>query len=431
MKVLPLLVFFLLTPFLMAQDVVDRIIAVVSDEIILQSELDFETRTVAYQNKLNVEDPDVKKEVLQAMIDRKLIFAQAELDSIVISEEQLNQHIEQQIGILEQQFGSKERVEEIYGMKIEKIKREIRDELRKNLMIQQLREMRFGSIEASRREVYEFFDLYKDSLGIIPEKVKIYHIFKNPSTTETLKQKYRDLAEAIRDSIINHGADFSEMAKKYSDDPGSSQEGGDLGFVKRGVFYPEFEAAAFALGEGEISEVIESPVGFHIIELKERRGEAINTRHILIKIKADDKSDLEAIDFLNELRDSIISGKGTFQEFAKEYSDDKETSKLGGYLGTLYLKQVEQQKLLDVVSKLKEGEISYPNRINYSEDEYGYHIVYLEKRIPQHQPDIEIDYADIKVLADEYKRQQEYELWIKELKEKIYWEIKAEELKID
>jgi peptidyl-prolyl cis-trans isomerase SurA len=257
---------------------------------------------------------------------------------------------------------------------------------------------------------------------MIPEKLHIFHIFRNPKTTDRLKKQYKDLAQAVLDSI-KQGASFEEMAKRYSEDPGSKAYGGDLGFVKRGVFYPQFEAAAFALEEGQLSGVIETPVGYHIIELIERRGESIHTRHILFKFKADENADLETIEFLTELRDSIVNGVKTFQYYAKKYSEDKETAPFSGDLGTFYINQLDKN-LLDAVSKLKQGEISFPKRIDYGQGTYGFHIVYLESRIPQHPASLEEDYSELKRLADEYKKQKQYEEWLATLKDKIYWEVR-------
>jgi peptidyl-prolyl cis-trans isomerase SurA len=406
-----------------AQQVLDKIVAIVDNEIILKSELDFQVNLIAAQQRIDPNSPGVRDNVLNALIEEKLVFAQANLDSIIVTDEEVSSRIDYQLQLFEQQYGSRENVEKVYGMSIEKIKRELRDDVRKNIMVQKLQEQNFAQVEATRREVEEFFNTYKDSLGIIPEKVKIYHIFRRPRPSETVKEDARELAQAILDSIKS-GADFSEMAKKYSEDPGSAVQGGDLGFVKRGVFYPEFESAAFSLGENELSGVVESPVGFHIIQLLEKRGESIHTRHILIKIKADDKADINTIDFLSELRDSIINGNGTFSEYAKKYSEDKETSVFGGELGTFYMNQVDKS-LIDVVSKLKKGEISFPRRIEYSPGNYGYHIIYLEDRVPQHAASLETDYPEVKKLADEYKRQDMYKDWIEELKSKIFWEIKS------
>ncbi|HQF41717.1 MAG TPA: peptidylprolyl isomerase [Ignavibacteriaceae bacterium] len=419
-KLLAILTLFTLNIF--AQEVLDKIVAVVDNEIILKSELDFQVSVFASQRQLDPNKPGLREQILNSMIEEKLIYAQADLDSITVSEDEINQRIDYQINIFTQQYGSVANIEKIYGMSIDRIKRELRDEVRKSLMSQRLQEKNFGKVQATRREVEEFFNTYKDSIGLIPEKVTIYHIFQNPKASAKLKKKFYDKALALLDSI-KAGKDFSELARKYSDDPGSAAQGGDLGFVKKGVFYPEFEEAAFKLNVGEISGVVESPVGFHIIQMLEKRGESVNTRHILIKIKADEDADLKTIDFLSEIRDSIQKGFGTFQEYAKKYSEDKETAPFGGELGTFYMNQLDKA-LLDAVGKLKQGEIGYPRRLEYAPGTYGYHIVWLKSRVPQHKADLESDYSEIKKLADDFKKQNEYSKWIAEIKKKIFWEIR-------
>jgi peptidyl-prolyl cis-trans isomerase SurA len=421
LKLLSILI--LIVGHLFAQaGVIDKVVAVVDNEIILQSELDFQASVYASQRGMDPKSPELRTQLLNAMIDEKLVYAQAELDSITVTDAEVAQRIEYQIQVLKQQYGSEASIEKMYGMSLEKIKRELRDDVRKNLMVQRLREKNFAPVEASRREVEEFYQNYKDSLGMIPEKLRIFHIFRNPKTTDRLKKQYQDFARAVLDSI-NQGASFEEMAKKYSEDPGSKAYGGDLGFVKKGVFYPQFEAAAYALEVGQLSDVVETPVGYHIIELLERRGESIHTRHILFKFKTDEGADLEAIEFLTELRDSVVNEVNTFQYYAKRYSEDKETAPFSGDLGTFYLNQLDKN-LLDVVSKLKQGEISFPKRIDYAQGIYGYHIVYLQSRVPQHPASLEEDYAELKRLADEYKKQKQYETWVASLRDKIYWEVR-------
>jgi peptidyl-prolyl cis-trans isomerase SurA len=415
-----LLVFLLLFGSLgFAQQVIDQIAAVVDNEVILKSELDYQIKMAAAQRKIDPNTPGLSEQVLNQMIEEKLAYAQALLDSIQVSDEEVNQRIDYQIQYFEQQYGSKEKVEQLYGMSLEKIRRTLEDPVKKQILVQRLEEKKFGDVEASRRDVESFFQTYKDSIGVIPEKVEIAHIFVNPKVTEKIKELYRQKAEAILDSI-KHGSDFADMAKKYSEDPGSNSSGGDLGWVGKGVFYPEFEASAFALKQGEISGVVESPVGFHIIQLIERRGDKIHSRHILIKIKKGDQADLDAIEMLSSIRDSIIQGKGTFAEYAKKYSEDKETNAYGGDLGTFFLNQLDQN-MLDVVSKLKDGEISYPKRIDYGTENYGYHIVLLKQRVLQHEATLETDYPEIKKLTDQYKKQKLYNEWIKQLKSTIYW----------
>ncbi len=406
---------------LYAQQVADEIAAVVDNEIILKSELDYQVRLEAAKMKEDPDTPGLEKQVLNDMIDEKLAYAQAKLDSIQVTDDEVKQRIDYQINYFEQQYGSKEKVEQIYGMTIAKIKRSLEEPVRKQIMVQKLEQKKFGDVHASRLEVESFFNQYKDSIGVIPEKVKIAHIFLIPKVTEKAKEADKAKAEAILDSL-RHGANFAEMAKKYSEDPGSAKDGGDLGWVGKGVFYPQFEAAAFALKPGQISNVVESPVGFHIIQMIARRGDKIHVRHILIKIKKGGQADINTIEKLSAIRDSIVSGKGTFAEYAKKYSDDKNSSVYGGDLGTFYLNQLDPA-MRDLVSNLKVGQISYPKRIDYGQGNYGYHIVLLEERIPQHQASLKTDYPELQKLADQYKKQKEYAAWIDQLKKTIYWKI--------
>ncbi|GJQ62453.1 MAG: peptidylprolyl isomerase [Melioribacteraceae bacterium] len=405
-----------------AQNVLDKVVAVIDDEIILKSELDQEVSFFAAQRNLNPNSPELRKQVLDAKVEEKLLYAQAELDSITVSDDEVDNQIEMQLNYFVSQYGSAERIEEAYGMSIERIKREMRESTRKNLMAQTVRQQKFGMIDVTRREVEEFFTNYEDSLGVIPEKFKIAHIFINPKADEDIMAKARAKAQLLLDSI-KAGADFAELAKANSDDPGSAVRGGDLGFVKRGVFFTEFESAAYALQEGELSGIVESPVGFHIIELLERRGESIHSRHILVKPKSDGDSDLRAIEFLSDVRDSILSGDTTFAYFAKKYSDDKDSKGKGGLLGVFEESQLEKP-LLDMVYKLKEGGISFPKRLDIGPDTYGFHIVKLIERIPEHNPTLETDYDELKRLAEFQKREEKYNKWMTELKDKIYWEIR-------
>ncbi len=403
------------------QDTIDKVVATVDEEIIMKSELDYQVNIIAIQTNANPNDPKLRKKVLNDMITQKLLYAQAELDSIVVSDEEVEQQLDFQMNYFIQQYGSRERVEQTYGMSIDRIKREFRDETRKQMMGERLKQQKFGNVNVTRREVEEFYENYKDSLGLIPEKFELAHIFINPKASSKVKDEAYNLAKTLLDSI-KKGADFAELAKEYSADPGSASKGGDLGTVKRGIFFPEFEAAAFALAPGEISDVVESPVGYHIIELLERKGESIHTRHILIKIRADDEADLRAIELLADIRDSIVNEKNTFGYYAQKYSDDKETSKFDGELGTFEVSQLDKP-LLDKVYKMKEGEISFPKRIDINRDNYGFHIIKVIKRTPEHIANIDEDYEDIKRLAQYQKRERMFNDWLKTIKENIFWKI--------
>jgi len=417
-----LFIILILANILFGQEVLDKIVAVVDNEIILQSELNLQVAYLAAQRNMNPDDEKLRSSVLNRMIEEKLLYAQAAIDSVVISDDEVKASLENQLNYFISQYGSQEKLEQVYGMSIDKIRRELRDEVRKSLMTNRVQQKHFGNLDITRREVKEFFVEYQDSLGLIPEKFELSHIFINPQKGDRLKAKAKEFAQTLLDSIKN-GADFSTLAKKYSDDPGSASKGGELGFVKRGVFFPEFEAAAFQLDEGELSDVVESPVGFHIIQMLERRGESIKTRHILIKVKSDDEADLRAIEKLNEIRDSLLQGDKSFAYFAKKYSDDKETAKQGGKLGTFEVSQLDKT-LKDRVYNLAIGEISYPKRLELDNKSYGYHIIKVDNRTPEHRPTFEGDYDEIKRLALYNKRQKLYKEWIEELKNKIFWEVR-------
>ncbi|GAB4130562.1 MAG: peptidylprolyl isomerase [Ignavibacteriales bacterium] len=407
--------------FLIAQENIDKIVAIVGDEIILKSELDYQVNFEAAQRGLNPKDVNIQRRILEAMIGQKLLYAQSILDSVTVSDQEVDQQLDYQMNYFVQQYGSRERVEKAYGMSLDRIKREMRSDTRKQMMAERVKQQKFGNVELTRREVEEFYQSYKDSLGLIPEKFDISHIFINPKASEKVKKSAYKFAASLIDSI-KLGKDFSVLAKKYSDDPGSKNQGGDLGTVKRGVFYPEFEAAAYSLKPGETSAVVESPVGFHVIQLLERKGEAIHARHILIKIKNDSESDLKAIEMLTEIRDSIIRNIKPFDYFAAKYSDDKETSKFGGNLGTFETAQLDKS-LLDQVYKMKEGDIGFPKRLEIDGTNYGFHIVRLNKRIPEHIANIKQDYEEIKKLAQFQKREKLYQQFVNELKENIFWQI--------
>lgn len=420
MRKIILFLFLIALSNITGQEVVDKIVAVVDDEVILKSELDFQVSMFASQRNLDPNNPKIRSQILDKLIQDKLLYAQAVMDTIKVSDDDVKRQLDQVIAYYTQQYGSKERLEKAYGMSTEKIRREMKEDTRKNLMAEMLKNQKFGQIDVSRKEVEDFFETYKDSLGVISEKFKIAHIYINPKSNDKLKQKAKDFAQSLLDSIKN-GADFAELAKKNSDDPGSAAEGGDLGFVDRGVFYPEFEAAAFRLKAGELSNVIESPVGFHIIELIERRGESIHTRHILIKPKSDAAADLKAIEKLSEIRDSITKNVNSFEYYAAKYSDDKETAKFGGLLGTFEVGQLEKQ-LLDQVYKLDVGEIGFPKRLEVPNGEYGFHIIKLLDRIPKHKADIITDYEEIKKITVFKKKEKLFNAWINEIKGNIFWE---------
>lgn len=404
---------------LQAQTRIDRIIAIVDKEIITESELTERVTLTALQNRLDPADPTLRKEVLDALIAEKLVLAQAYIDSIQVTDEEVTRQLDQQINALVQRAGSQERLEQVYGMPLARIKRESREIMRKQMMVARVRQAKESTIQISRREVEDFFLAYKDSLPRIPEEFELSHIFVVPKPDTAIEQQTRAFMAALLDSL-RKGADFAEFARRYSQD-GSAAAGGDLGWAKRGDYVREFEEAVFGLKENQISDIVKTQFGFHIIQLIERRGESVHARHILRQVEKGAASDSAAILLLDSLRVRVLNGE-SFSELAKAYSEDQETKPLGGNLGRASIDQL-QEPLASIVKNMNEGEISAPHRVPHGAS-YGYQIVMVRKRIPEHAPSLETDYRRIEQIALQFKKARISMEWIEELKKHIYWEVR-------
>lgn len=398
--------------------VLDRIVAVVDNDFILESELNAQIQFFVFNNRVDPSTPGLKEQVLQSMINDKLIIAQAIEDSIVVSDDEVQQQLDAAIQQRVQALGSEARVEELYGMPINRIKREFREEMRNQLIAQRLQQQRFGGMHVSRREVEEFLAEYRDSLGTVPEEVEMAHIYMEPTFSPERKAAAQAELTAILDSI-RAGADFAEMATRHSEDPGSAPRGGDLGFVRRGLFVREFESTVFGLTPGEVSGVVETELGLHIIQLIEKRGNTVHARHILKRIERTQADEDTVVAFLRELRRRALAGEN-FAELAKQYSHDKETAVIGGSLGVAELGKLERD-FHAAVSSLQPGEISEPLKLRVGATS-GYHIVLMKKRVPEHAPTLEADYPRLEAIALNLKRQKEYTRWLDQLKKNIYWE---------
>jgi peptidyl-prolyl cis-trans isomerase SurA len=285
----------------------DRIVAVVGEEIILESELNAQVQFFVFNNRVDEKTPGLKEQVLDLMVNEKLLVAKAVEDSVIVSDDEVQQRLDAVIQQRVQQVGSEARLEDLYGMPITRIKREFREQMKKNLLAERLQQQHFAATSTTRREVEEFFVQYRDSLGQVPEQVDLAHIaIKVKAGGEALAQA-GDKARSLLDSL-HAGVPFADIARRHSEDPGSASRGGDLGFVRRGQFVKEFETAVFALAPGEISEPVETEFGLHIIELLERRGEAVHPRHILIRIERSQADREAVIARLDSIRTLALGG---------------------------------------------------------------------------------------------------------------------------
>jgi peptidyl-prolyl cis-trans isomerase SurA len=402
----------------------DGVAAVVGNEVVLMSDVMQQVALYARQNRtLNPQDPQVQREVLNAMIDEKLVLTRAREDSITISEEEISRAVDFQIQRILGQFGgSTEKVEQAYGMSMEKIRRESREIIRQQFLVERVRARKFADLKSTDSEIQEFYRLFKDSIPPVPEQVELQGIVLLAKPSTLAKQATVDLAQRIIDSI-RAGGDFADFARRYSNDPGSAASGGDNGFVERGKFVPEYETAARKLGLNEISGPVESPYGIHIIQVLDRRGDATRSRHILLSVKQTATERDELVSRLRALRDSALAG-ADFAELARKYSEDMDTKGLGGSLGKVPVDQLPADSKEKIMG-MKEGEISEPMPVALSPVESGYQILRLARRIPAHPIDPVEDRAVLERYAEIYKQNNEYSRWIAELRKEIYWEVKT------
>ncbi len=404
-------------------ETLDKIAAVVGKEIILKSDIDSYVAVAIQQDPSISKDSErLRKEILNNLINENLVVTKAIEDSVEVSDEEVEQRLELLIQQGIRRYGSEKRLEDVYGMSIERLRYEYRDIVRKQLLAETLKRQKFANIKVTPAEVKEFYEEYKDSLPPVPPQVELYHIVRNVETDSSTKMETFKLAKRVRDSIVA-GADFGEMAKKYSDDTGTKSDGGELGWVEKGKLFPEFEKAAFQLQENEISLPVETPFGFHIIQTLKKEENRIKTRHILFKLGQSGTDRDEAKEFLLDLKEKVLKEGESFEKLAREFSDDKETKGFGGLIGKMTMSELpaETQK---IVKELPEGGISDPMPYNADPTKPAYHILYKKEFIPQHEPNLDEDYKRLEQFAMNKKQNQLYQEWIQELRAELFWEIK-------
>ncbi len=405
--------------------VVDRIIAIVGKNMILESEVEAQYLQDKMQGGIEGSARNARCLILQKMLSDNLLLNQAELDSVVVSESEVDRSLDQRLRYFISQFGSQEKLEEYYGKSIIEIKEEFREMVKNYMLIEQVVNTITENVIVTPSEVKEYYRMIPtDSIPLISARVEMTQIIKIPPVSleqkVIIKEKLRDL----RRRIIA-GENFATMAILYSEDPGSAAKGGEIGFFGRGELYPEYEAAAFKLEQGEISEIVESKAGFHIIQLIERKGEYINTRHILLQTKAS-PLDLENARLeLDTIQMKINAGEITFEDAVLKYSHDP--GKAGGgyminpYTGTTWyeMEQLEPQVSF-VINKLDVGQVSSPVPTQTEEGEEAFRLVKLKARVEPHRANLVDDYSLLTGMTMEYKKEQKLIEWVNNHVENAY-----------
>ena len=407
---------------LLAQSV-DKIEAVLGDEIILTSEI--ESQYLQYLSQGNTKSSEIRCQIIEDLLFQKLLINQAKLDSLVVSDEEVEIEINKRLTYFEGQLGSIEKVEDYFGKSKAEIELELSKVIKEQFLAQRMQTQLTSSIKVTPVEVKDAYDLLSDAeIPTIPTQVEVAQIVIKPNITNKQKDKIRAKLNSFRERVYN-GEDFKMLATLYSDDPGSASKGGELGFVNRGDLVPEFERAAFRLKKGEISEVIESQFGYHIVQLIERRGEQINARHILIKTKVNATALRAAKLKMDSIANQTSAGVLTFDEAVSKYSDDENKSN-GGLLlnpntmSTLHILDDMSPALRLVVESLAEGEVSASSVMQMQDEHKAYRILRLNKRVETHKANLVDDFSKIKEYSINAKKQETLEKWMKKTITRTY-----------
>jgi peptidyl-prolyl cis-trans isomerase SurA len=411
--------------------VIDEIIGVVGNKTILLSDLDAQYQQ--YLGQGNYAGNELKCQVLDQLLLTKLLIHYAMLDSVPVSDGQVEGEIEKRIAYFTEQFGgSTEKLEAYYQKTIPEIKNEFKPLIREQLLSQAMQQKIVGKAAASPADVKSYFhSIPKDSLPYINSEIEYAEISFKINISPAEKNKSKDKITQLRERILK-GEDFSTLAVLYSQDAGSAKNGGELGFVPRGTLVPEFEAAAFRLKKGDISDVVETKFGFHIIQMIERRGEQINVRHILLKPDLTNEDLLRTKGHADSIAYKIRNRELTFEDGAVKYSDAEDTRYNGGNVvnpqtgNTRFETNQVDAMVFFQLDKMKEGDISNPSLVTNKDGTQSYKIFFLKKRTKPHVANLTDDYQRIQTAAAQAKQAKLLDDWILRKKKSTYIRINPE-----
>jgi peptidyl-prolyl cis-trans isomerase SurA len=402
--------------------VVDKVVAKIGDKVILLSEIQ-QQKLQMITEKLPI-TPQTDCLILEELMFNYLLLHQADLDSVTVTDQQVEAELEQRLRYFETQIGGRDKLEEFYGKSVFQIKTEFRKIIKDRMIAQEMERRITEGISVTPREVREFFNsIPRDSLPLINARIGIQQIVIYPVITDADRNKTKKQLEDIRKKIVSGEATFSSMAVKHSEDPGSRAQGGLIeGY--RGQMVKEFDAMAFSLQIGEISPVFETQFGFHIMKLESRRGDAYTCRHVLLIPQVSDAEFDKAIAKIEECHKKIRSGEITWEEAVRLYSNDVSTKNNNGRVTNPYtgeptwdlddLNQIDRQMAI-LVGGMKPGDVSTPSVYdNYMDSKQGVRIVRLVERTSPHRANLDDDYQMIQNAALSKKKQEIIEKWVNE-----------------
>lgn len=415
------------------RQVADRIAAIVGDEIVLQSEV--------MKNLSNLPGGDtlsLKKKkclTLAKTLEKKLLLTKAKADSVTVKESRVEAELNRRIQYFVRQIGSREKLEKYYDRTIPEIRENFRQPVKELLRSQRMRQKLLKSVSVSPKDVKAYYrSLPPDSIPYFNTQVKLAHIVRKPKPTEKEKERARQRLRELRKRIVQKGESFDNLAILYSDDQQSATDGGELDMRKKSKFNKQFAAAATNLDEGEVSKVIKTPDGYHLIKLLDKEGNKIHVKHILKKPQITAKAIQKSREFLDSVRQLILHDTFSFRQAAIKFSEDDQTRKNGGLITNpktgahkLSAKQLNSKMFFNV-DTMEQGDISkpLPMKTSAGSSKQAYRIIKLKEKIPPHRANLKQDYTRLKRMALAKQKRQKMNQWYKKYARQTYLELKTD-----
>ncbi len=420
-------------PIVQAQDakVVDEIVAIVDDNILLRSDVNGLIFNLLQQQSIEYQE-GMFEEALDNLIGQKVLATHARRDTnLTVPPDEADMLLQQRIDQMAGSVGGQAALEEAYGKTVLELKSDLRPDFMDQLYADRFQQSKLAKIRITPDEVSDWFaQIPSDSLPEVPESARIAHIVKFPEPTAAAREDAMFIMTTIRDSIVTGGGDFEDLARAFSNDPGSAENGGRYAGVRISIFVPEFAAVASRVPIGDVSESFETQFGLHILRVTARRGDVVDLNQILVEFDRDKFDASNATQELSALRDSVVTHSASFAKLAREYSEEPVSAANGGRVSD----PRSGQRSLSIdglgplwrstILSIEPGEISEPSEVKLVDGRAAYHIVLLQERIPTHTVSISTDYELISNFALREKQSQELGQWLDQLKKDVYIEIR-------
>ena len=427
LKNISLLIFYFITSTMHAQQIVEGVVAVVGDKAIFKSEVEQQYfQLVKNENQTD----NIKCEILNDLIFQKLLSHQAELDSLEVTDDEVNDAINQRIEYFISQIGSEKKMEQYFNKSVSQIKDEFQSIFKEQRLSQKMENKITSNLNVTPQDVFKFYNkIHKDSLPIFPEEIYLSQLVVYPKINKQERERIINKLNNFKQRI-NSGEDFSFLASLYSDDLGSSKNGGDLGYVRKGMLVPEFESVAFRLQDEELSEIVETKFGFHLIQMISRRGQEFNVRHILLKPNISSKSIENAKVKLDSIVNLMLVDTLSFDQLAIKYSEDDSRNNGGRMVNrqtgsSSFVLDELDFSISSTINGLKENEYSKPTIFTSDDGRKACRIIYIDRIIEEHKANLKEDYDRIQSVALQEKKVKVLSNWKKNKLNETYIDIKV------